>query len=271
LDTKDHIFRIKPENILVENHFYTITLKNGEKSLLIEDTLANIEGAYATIFRDKLSKDELLTINERATVSIFIAALFLRTQPHREGTKNMFQRLKNSMEEWKKQFETLPRNRRASSVMPSSGESISLDEVSSYLANINEEHSLNVLAQLPEVAQIIFDMKWSIWKAEGVEFITSDDPVVLLRPESIKKYGVRAIGSQPGLLYKDVELTLPLSKDKLLLAGWILEEDSYVSVEAKLVERMNGRTITRSSKKVITSSREQSEQIKKRYTKTPKT
>ena len=265
LDTKDNIFKIKPENILVENHFYTVTLKNGDKSLLVEDTLANIEGAYTTIFRDKLSKDEFLTVNERATVAIFIAALFLRTQPYREGTRNMFQRLKNSMEEWKKQFETIPRDKRMASVMPSNGESITIEEVTDHLENFKEQHSISVLTQLPEVAQIIFDMKWSIWKSQGTKFVTSDDPVVLLRPEAIKKYGARAIGSQPGLLYKDVELTLPLSKDRLLLAGWILKKDSYISVENELVDSMNHRTITGSSKKVVTSLEAQAIVIKEKY------
>ena len=46
LDTKDNIFKIKPENIFVENNFYTIKLKNGEKNLIVKDTLANIEGTY---------------------------------------------------------------------------------------------------------------------------------------------------------------------------------------------------------------------------------
>lgn len=87
LDIKDNIFKTKPENILVESHFYTVTLKNREKSLIVEDTLANIEGAYITIFKNKISKDLFLTDDERAKVSIFIAALFLRTKSHREGLK----------------------------------------------------------------------------------------------------------------------------------------------------------------------------------------
>lgn len=33
LDFKDKIFKTKPDNILVENNFYTIKLKNGKKNL----------------------------------------------------------------------------------------------------------------------------------------------------------------------------------------------------------------------------------------------
>jgi len=270
LDTKDNIFKIKPENILVENHFYTITLKNGEKSLFVEDTLANIEGVYASIFANKISKDQFLTDDERAKVSIFLAALMLRTRPRREGMRNMFQQLKGSMEDWKKQFETMSPEalRTAAAISHNDGESISLSDVEEYLENIEEEHSVSILTNLPETAQLIFNMKWSIWKNTDAGFVTCDDPLVLLRPASIKKYGPKAIGSQPGLVYKDVELTLPLSKDRLLLAGWILEQDSYLLVENEIAQNINHRTVTHSSERVIAHSQTKVEVIKTKYTET---
>ncbi|MFH1472918.1 MAG: DUF4238 domain-containing protein, partial [bacterium] len=177
LDTKDKIFNIKPENILVENHFYTITLKNGEKSLVVEDTLANIEGEYSAIFREKLAKDIFLTPGERAKVSVFIGALYLRTRPYREGLRGAFMQLKDGMEEWKKQFEANPKAKEASANMPrQKGESITIDEIDKYINNFDEHHSVSIVENLSHVAQIIFDMKWSIWKDKNNNFVTSDDP-----------------------------------------------------------------------------------------------
>ncbi|MFH1769920.1 MAG: DUF4238 domain-containing protein, partial [Parcubacteria group bacterium] len=98
--------------------------------------------------------------------------------------------------------------------------------------------------------------------------VTSDDPLVLIRPAALKKYGPNAFGSIPGLLYKDTELTLPISKDRLLLAGWVLNEDSYMEVEDDMVRNINHRTITRSSDRVITKSEEDAEAIRDKYTKT---
>jgi len=271
LDTKDKIFRRKPESILVENHFYTVTLKNGEKSLFVEDTLANIESEYATIFNNKISQDLFLTDEERAKVSVFIAALMLRTRPRRESMKGMFQNLKKSMEKWQKESKTTkdtPETLKTASAISSSGNSISIGDLDAYLDNYKEEHSVSILNQLPKVAQLIFNMKWSVWKNADCNFVTCDDPLVLLRPASIKKYGANAFGSTPGLVYQDVELTLPLSKDRLLLAGWILEEDSYLPIENDMAERMNYRTITRSSERVIASSKLQAEAIKNKYTET---
>ncbi len=271
LDTRDNIFRIKPENILLENHFYTITLKNGEKSLVVEDTLANIEGAYIAIFQNKIEKDLPLTNEERAKIAVFVAALYIRTSPYREGLRGALRRLRSGIEDWKKQFEIMSEeSKRAMAAIPSSGkgESISIDDLDEYLENFNEHHSMNVIEQLPEIAQIIFDMKWSIWRDANGNFITSDNPVVLLRPESIRKYGANAIGSRPGLLYKDTELTLPLSKDRLLLAGWILNENSYVDVPDDIVQKINHRTITGSSDRVITKSQKDAEAIRDKYAET---
>lgn len=271
LDTKDNIFRIKPENILLENHFYTITLKDGEKSLLVEDTLANIEGAYISIFQSKIEKDLPITDEERATVAVFVAALYIRTSPYREGLRGALGTLRSGMEDWKKQFETMSEeSKRAMAAIPSSrnDQSISIDDLDRYLGNFNEHHSMNVIEQLPEIAQIIFDMKWCVWRDANSNFVTSDDPVVLLRPESIKKYGPNAIGSRPGLLFKDTELTLPLSKDRLLLAGWILNENSYMNVPDDIVQKINHRTITGSSDRVVTKSQKDAEAIRDKYTET---
>ncbi|NVN96527.1 MAG: DUF4238 domain-containing protein [Bacteroidetes bacterium] len=271
LDTKDNIFNIKPENVLLENHFYTITLKNGEKSLVVEDTLANIEGAYISIFENKIKNNLFLNDEERAKVSVFIAALFLRTKSHREDLRSLFSQLKNSMVDWKKQFESMSEEgKRILAATPSSGkgESIKIEDVDNYLDNLNEYHSVSTIEQLPGIAQIIFDMKWSVWTNKDNKFITSDNPVVLLRPESIKKYGPNAFGSRPGFLYKDVELTIPLSKNKLLLAGWLLNEDSYVNAPDDMVKEVNHRTIIGSSERIITKSKTEAEDIKNKYTET---
>ncbi len=269
LDTKDRVFNTTPENIFVESDFYTLRLKTGEKILYVENTLAGLEGAYAAIYENKISKDLFLTEQERAVVSAFIASLYLRTAPNRAGMRGMLENLRGSMVEWKKQFETMSeKDRSVYAASPSRGESITLEDLDSYLGKFDEHHAMNVITELPYIAQIVFDMKWSIWKNEGGNFVTSDDPLVLMRPEAIKKYGPNAIGSQAGFLHKDVDLTLPLSADRLLLAGWILERDSYVPVDDEMARMINYRTITRSSERVIANTKEKVEKIRDTYTET---
>jgi hypothetical protein len=269
LDTKDEIFDTNPINIFVESHFYTITLKNGEKSLVIEDTLANIENAYADIYRNKISQDKFLTEKERAEVSVFFAAMMLRTRPYRENMRHMFEDLKQTMEEWREQYKTMsPEERKTMDAVPSSGgATINLEELEEGLKDFDEHHSADLIPQIMQTAQIIFDMKWAVWKypADKGAFITSDDPLVIMRPASIKKYGKNALGSRPGLLFRDAEITLPLSKDRLLLAGWILNEDSYLEVPVEIAESMNQRTILHSRERMIASTEEQLLTIKDKY------
>lgn len=271
LDTKDKIFRIKPENILIENNFYTITLKSGEKSLIMEDSLSDIEGLYVEIFRNKIEKNIPLADQERAVVSVFIGTLYLRTRPQREGIRKMLQSLEKDMEEWKKQFESLTQEQRdsASAGIPrDKSRGISLTEVKEYIDDFEDNYPRAIMDSLPGVAQIIFDMKWAIFFNNDGLFVTCDDPVTLLRPASIKKFGPNAIGSVPNLIYKDVELTLPLSRNRLLLAGWILEQNSYLLMDNNLAKLMDHRTITNSSERIIADSEAKVISIKDLYTET---
>jgi len=267
LDKNDKVFRAKPKNILTERHFYTITLPFKKGSFVIEDTLANIESGYANIFATKIEKGASLTKEERGIVAVFAGAMLSRTKPHRESLRNMFIGLDKKLAEWKSFFQQHPKAREFSSKLPrGDGESISQSDLKKIIENLDEVHSTALIETLPEISNIIFKMKWSLLVPENEkdEFITSDNPCVLLRPEAIKKFGPNAFGSRPGLIYKDVELTLPLSSKRALLAGWKIEHETYFSAPHWLVEQMNYRSIMYTKDKVIATNRRKLEEIKDR-------
>lgn len=215
LDTSNKIFNTKPNNILVESHFYRITLKDGSKSVVVENTLADIEGRYAEIFRNKLSQDKFLTSEERAYASVFLASLLHRTRPNREGLRGMLSSLKKSAEEWREQLKWLsPEQKRIISATPSTGESINIEDLEKGLENWDEHHSASLIDHITHTAQVLFNMNWSVWKYPSGQgsFLTSDDPFVMRRPAAELKYGKNAIGSQAGLLFKDVEITIPFQR-----------------------------------------------------------
>ena len=269
LDIDDKIFNVGPDNILKERHFYSLSRSNGEKDMSVEDTLASIEGDFINIYREKFAKDLFLTDAERVAVSVFIAALMTRTRPYRDHLKNSMKEIKDWMEDWKK-HPMSDEEKRTKEAMPSSGgATVDLETLKSGLKNFDEHHSTSILRSLSHSAALIYHMKWSVWKNESYGFVTSDDPVVLLRPASIKKFGIGTFGSAPGLKWKDVELTLPLSKGRLLLAGWILNDDSYIQVDDEMTRKMNHRIITHSRDRVIASSKTRAEEIKTRYTEKP--
>ncbi len=148
---------------------------------------------------------------------------------------------------------------------PSGGQPITQKDVQEAIENLDDLHSIMLIENLPEVASLIYDMKWGIVSPENPsdEFVTSDHPVSMLRPESIKKYGPDAIGSIPGLVYKDVEISLPLSPKLVLLMGWQIEDENqfYVPIASEFVEQMNLRTIIQSEEKLIASSEQKIREI----------
>ncbi|OHA39249.1 MAG: hypothetical protein A3H58_02005 [Candidatus Taylorbacteria bacterium RIFCSPLOWO2_02_FULL_43_22b] len=269
LDTDDKIFNVSPSNILKERHFYSLSGSDGEKDMSVEDTLASIEGDFINIYREKFAKDLFLADEERIAVSVFIAALMTRTRPHRDHLKKSLEEIQDWMEDWNKHPMSDEEKRTMEAIPSSGGATIDLKTLKSGLKNFDEHHSTSILRSLSHSAALIYHMKWSVWKNENYGFVTSDDPVVLLRPASIKKFGTGTFGSAPGLKWKDVELTLPLSKGRFLLAGWILNNDSYIQVEDEMARKMNHRTITHSRDRIIVSSKTRAEEIKTRYTEKP--
>lgn len=269
LDTDDKVFNVNPDNVLKERHFYSLPGSGGEKDMSVEDTLASIEGDFKNIYREKFAKNLFLNDEERVAVSVFIAALMTRTRPYRDHLKKSFKEIEHWMEDWGK-YPMSDEEKRTMEAIPSSGgATIDLETLKSGLKNFDEHHSTSILRSLSHSAALIYHMKWSVWINTGYGFVTSDDPVVLLRPASIKKFGTGTFGSAPGLKRQDVELTLPLSKDRLLLAGWILNNDSYIEVDDEMARKIDHRTITHSRERIVTNSKNRAEEIKSRYTEKP--
>jgi len=266
LDTDDNIFNTNPKSILKERHFYSLPGENGEKNMSVEDTLASIEGDFINVYREKFAKDLFLTEEERVAVSVFIAALMTRTRPYRDHLKSSLENLKDWMEEWEKKPMSEDEKKTMAATPSSGGATIDLDTLKEGLQNFDTHHSKSILRSLSHTAALIYQMKWSVWKNDSHRFVTSDDPVVLLRPASIKKFGAGTFGSAPGLKWKDVELTLPLSRNRLLLAGWILNNDSYINIDDEKAKWLDHRTITHSQNRIIASTESRAKVIKSTYT-----
>lgn len=267
LDAADKIYSTNPFNIFKEQHFYTIKLAGGGGSLIVEDTLANIEGTFATIYREKISQSKALTLNEKAEVAVFLAALHLRTKRHREGLRGALDQLLSGMKDWKKQFETLPESqRRVHAATPSShnGESMNMEDIERALANVDDIHSTTMIDNLPEMAQLIFDMDWQYLPApESEVFVTSEDPFRVLRPEAMKKYGANAFGSIAGLGWADAEFTLPLSSTLALYGVRKGVGDGILKIDKRQLDQINYRTIMYANEKVVACKPDVLEEIKR--------
>ena len=267
LDLKQRrIFTTRPGNILTDNHFYTIKLSDGSGSLVVEDTLASIESEYSRLFRKVIAEKRPLERDERALVSIFVAAMLFRTQAFRNSIEGFFKEVNDFI----RRLEKMPEKQKASLVSfprPSSSERpISAAEFRQMSKDIPTFHSSSIIDMLPEASNIVFNMKWGFLVSEEKDeyFITSDNPCVLINVPAIKKFGPRALGSSPGLLQDDVDLTLPLSSRISLLAGWKLKEEAYVPVPRIFIKEINNRVAMHAQEKLMACSAHKLEVLLKR-------
>lgn len=250
---KRRIFSSKPENIFIDTHFYTIKFPDSGGSLVVEDTLASIESEYSKIFHNSIQNKQPLLLKDRALISIFVAAMMLRTRAFRSNLATFF---KQSIELIDK-FEGIADEKKAlfpPILQPSSPRgTISGARFREIAKDVPSFHSTSIIEMLPETSNIIYNMKWGylIYEEKDDYFITSDNPCVLMNVPAIKRYGPRAISSSPGLLQEEVDLTLPLSSNITLLAGWKLKREAYISVPNIMVKEINSRVARHAEEKLI--------------------
>lgn len=99
-----------------------------------------------------------------------------------------------------------------------------------------------------ESIDLLSQLNYQIYYTEKPDaLVTSDNPVALYHPnyDEIKPYGV-------GLAIKGVEVTLPLSSNILIAAGFHLEPGVYLANHAQVIE-FNRRTITMSENYVFSN------------------
>jgi len=100
-----------------------------------------------------------------------------------------------------------------------------------------------------ENTSLLSQLNYQVYHSKELDaFVTSDNPVALYHPNynALKPYGV-------GLAIKDVELTMPLSSDTLLMAGGHLKPGSYTA-STEQVNEFNRRTIIMGESYVFSSN-----------------
>lgn len=211
--------RDKVKNVLFSNDLYTITIPGKGKDYTIERKLQDIEGAYATIFREKISKKLPLSGEEHATLCVFVAAMLQRTLRHKDSVEKFH----NDMSEM------FARMEEKHGMSPSKSE-----EMKRQLEN---SHKNELISGIPYVSKILSQMSLAFFCAPlGMKFITSDDPCTLFNPE----LQWQAFCS-PGLGQKSIQLTMPLSPNITLCLTWSSVR-GYMNASKWIVEDLNRMT-----------------------------
>jgi len=268
-DRKLKLYSQKPKSILTENDYYTVRFKNGGGTLNIETKyLGGIEGSYASIYKEKLSNHKPISRIEKAKLAVFVASMLQRQPAIRKSMEKFFQ----DVTEMIKHMEEVPieqRRKYASIMPPSSGKGIPASDLIEAGKDIGSLHSGSIPKGVTNIAPIIFGMHWAfVVKPENSNpFLTSDNPCVMANPIAEMKWGLGSFGASPGLAQSDIELTLPLSSNLVLMCGWQYKGDcDYLIIPEEYVDEINRRT-TRYAEVIISSSQSMLEAIIERLRK----
>ena len=242
-----------PKNIASKPDFYSFVDQEDKRRNEIEKGLSTIEGKTASIYRNKICTRQQLTIQEKATIAEFIVLMVTRVPSFHniidssvcELTKILLEMYNARPEAAKKLKEEYERD--IGKKLPDDFDESWFDH-SRYKINASKSFILKMMVSLTEIAKIIFNMTWTfIHTTEKAWFITSDSPFNMRNPKSNSPwYG-------QGLMYQDIEVTIPLSRQICILATWKKGLWPHIDIPQLVVEELNHDRIVASDKFIISS------------------
>ncbi|OJI06414.1 hypothetical protein BK004_03670 [bacterium CG10_46_32] len=221
-----------PKNILAETDFYTLKTKFGGKDYIIEQSLSQLEGEYASIFEKKIKTRLPLNNFEHVIVCAFVAAMLQRTLKQKENIEGFLDELIEMAEDMEKAHSVPPKK------------SLELKEEK------KNAHKTSVLKMIPHITEILLKMNIAfLCSNKRGSFITSDAPCFLFNPrlQWQRFYG-------PGLIQRDVEVRMPLSSEISISFSWINNLRGYLGIDTNLIHDCNRMTFGHSHQYFIANS-----------------
>ena len=261
IDDKLRLYSKNPSNLLLKKDFNTITLSDGSESLFIESVYLNkMERHFAFINNTKIAHYQKITIEDKAAISVYIAAQLLRVEARRNATLEFIGKI-DEMTSWMMQLSEDEKKHLADNpIIPTdNSRGVPVDEFLKLrnTKSMSTFMSANLPRQVESISKIIFNMNWGfIYTSSEDKFITSDDPVSIVNPQLDKAYGASEHNA-PGLGQEHIELTFPLSKNVTLLSGWLIESDlEYLPAQKWMISEFNKRQVRHAKLLVFSSEKD---------------
>ncbi len=247
-----------PEKIFWETDFYTIKKINGERDLVLEHGLAQLESKFAALRDKKLSKRKPLTLQDKSLLCTFTAAMYARTKARKKHLQGQWQQvldMGNRMAEWAKNASPEEVKQLSSALHPTNNKSKSLHlEDIEYIVENTIQSSLG--AEISSIAPALLNMQFVILDTLTVStFITSDNPCVWVDPDLSKKPSPFGAG---GLISPSIEISLPLSPTQCIFFGKkLITSNFYIPIQVTnpLTDTLNNRTWVYSNEFFINNQR----------------
>jgi hypothetical protein len=206
-----------PEKSFVANNRYTITMPNGDRNLVIEDTLAGIENKFVNVL-GRIRRREPVTPLGKAHLCLFAAAMHTRSIAIGEHWKEFYKGVHNQVVALEKKRNAAPAKSLETADM------------------VKHAHPYLVQSGVDVLAPMLFKMPMSILVTDDeLGFVTSDDPCVWNVPNAHRMPpGLR----HPSLSQPRIEITLPLTPQHILLISY-RAYPPYVDVKRATVDDAN--------------------------------
>ena len=242
-----------PAKIFTETDMYTIKGKDGQRNLNIEFGLGELENKFSQIRISKFNFRRELTIEEKIYLSAFTAAAQFRTPLSREHHQSQWGNVLNLMDQMEARITKMSEDERVNlskTYVPSDGPKLQHHQVKKLAA---EPLQTMMATVIKTTSPVLASMDMAILYSNGnVPFVTSDNPCVWYNPEA---YKFPPLYRNTGLIDEAIEVTLPISPDKVLLFNW-KKLNGYIEVDENIVNRMNQRQIAFTHKEFISNKNE---------------
>ena len=242
-----------PSNIFKETDFYTIENADGTRNLDLEHGLSGLEGRFATVREEKLSKQLPLTQEEHLYLAVFVAAAQFRTRSSRDHHASQWQYMRDLMDHTAEAMANASKEQKRAlagihTLVPSEN-SLSHEQVRRMAKYPLQSMMAGILGA---VTPVLMKMNMLILNTDDpLGFITSDQPVTWFDPEA---YKLPPLYRSPALGSPTIEVTMPLSPEQCLIFAWQCPE-GYVEAPATALDELNRRHRALSGQHIVVKSK----------------
>lgn len=246
-----------PKNIATKTDLYSITDDEGTRHDELEKFLSSVESQTAKIMASVIAKGRKLEGEDRQWLALFIAVMFNRLPAYLDQWVQSIIQVETSRMELlrghplafyalKKQYE-----HKTGKKLPDSFGPEHLDP-KRYKIVPSKEFVLSLaLSPVNLMAKVLADMSWTLLSAPGDSaFVTSDYPSCAVNPR------LQGTPYGPGLLQRNVELTLPISRTIAMVIAWGGKRSCYLEATPPQVREVNIRTISGASEFIVSPTRD---------------
>lgn len=241
-----------PKNIATKTDVYSTTDDKGARHDELEKFLSSVESQAARVMASVMAKGEELEGEDRQWLALFIAVMFNRLPAYLDSLAQFVVETQTARMELLRRhplaFYALKKQceQKTGKKLPDSFGPQHLDP-KRYKVVASKERVLSIaLSPLNTMRKIIADMSWTVLRASADSpFVSSDYPSNAFNPR------LRNTPDGAGLLQRDVELTLPISRGTAMVIAWGGKRSCYRDATQAEVREVNTRTIFGASEFIV--------------------